>query len=90
MNSVCLVGRLVDEPKTIDNKTMMTIAVTRNFKNVDFIQCILWNNIASTVPDYCHKNDVVGVRGRLQGNNDKLEFIAEKVTFLEGRKEHDK
>ena len=27
---------------------------------------MLWNGIASATKDYCHKGDVVGIKGKLQ------------------------
>lgn len=102
MNSVTLVGRLTGEPEVktgTDNtlKTSITLAVSRDYKNndgiyeADFIKCILWNGIASATRDYCHKGDVVGIKGKLQSrsyeteDNEKkyvTEVIVDKVTFI--------
>lgn len=106
MNHVVLVGRLTENPvmsKTENGKqvTSVTVAVTRNFKNVDgiyetdFIRCILWNVIAENTVEYCRSGDVIGVKGRLQTSNydDEngkrhfvMEVVAEKVTFLSSAK----
>lgn len=106
MNHVVLVGRLTEDPVVItteeDKKvTTVTVAVTRNYKNVDgiyesdFIRCVLWNGIASNTSEYCHSGDVIGVKGRLQSSNydDEngkrhfvTEVVAEKVTFLSSSK----
>lgn len=105
LNSVMIVGRLVAEPisQEIKNatKTYITLAVPRSFKNADgvyesdFIDAILWEGISNNVKEYCHKGDLVGVRGRLQttveedeeGNKSKhTDIIAEKVTFLSSKK----
>ena len=106
MNNVVLVGRLVEDPKVIDTETgkqmtSITIAVTRNYKNLegiyetDFIRCVLWNGIASNTSEYCHMGDVIGIKGRLQTgsyeNEDKqkvyfTEVVAEKVSFLSSAK----
>lgn len=92
VNNVILVGRLVNEPtlEEMEEKkvTTITLAVTRNFKNVDgeyetdFIPCVLWNGVASTTTEYCLKGDVLGVKGRLQTREGKVEVVAERVTFL--------
>lgn len=102
MNSVLLVGRLTQDPevKEIENgslRTIVNVAVSRNYRNsegvyeTDFIKCVLWNGIASATKDYCHKGDVVGIKGRLQTrsyeneNKEKrhiMEVIADKVTFI--------
>jgi len=106
LNHVILVGRLVDTPeiKKLETEkvvTNITLAVPRSFKNIngeydtDFIDCILWDNVASCTTEYCDKGDIVGVKGRLQSrlvekdDNKKyvLEVIAEKVTFLSSNKD---
>lgn len=83
----------------------ITLAVQRSYKNIDgiydtdFIHCTLWNGIAENTTRYCKKGDIVGVKGRLQTTiiekedgtkENKLEVIAEKVTFLSSRKEEDR
>lgn len=93
LNQVVLVGRLVAKPELVRDKNgkkvcNITLAVSRYFKNsdgvyeCDFINVILWNGIAENTTEYCEKGDLVGVKGRLQMYNDKLELIAEKITFL--------
>lgn len=106
LNQIVLVGRLVRKPelKVSENSkkyTFITLAVPRSFKNVngeyetDFVDCILWDNIASNTTEYCNKGDIVGIKGRLQTRilekddtkRNVLEVIAEKVTFLSSNKE---
>ena len=62
----------------------------------DFIRCILWNGIAKSTSDYCHKGDLVGVKGRLQTRKYKneqeeekyiTEVIVDKVSFLASKRE---
>ena len=109
LNQIVLVGRLVrdlevkelEEGKKVTN---LTLAVPRSFKNADgeydtdFINCTLWDNIATNTAEYCHKGDIIGIKGRLQtktienenGEKEyKTEVIAEKVTFLSSRKSED-
>jgi len=106
MNNVTLVGRLTHEPvvKSLSDgtyRTTINLAVSRDYRNndgvvdADFINCVLWNGIASATKDYCHKGDVVGVKGKLQSRtyetDDKekkhiLEVVAEKVTFISSKK----
>ena len=77
VNTVMLVGRLVNEPEIIEKEngtklSKITIAVNRRFKgadgiyHTDFIDCTLWNNYALNVNEYCTKGDLIGIRGRLQ------------------------
>lgn len=102
MNNVMLVGRLTNdiELKTLEsgkNVSSIQLAVTRPFKNIDgtydtdFIECVLWDELAENIREYCKKGDTVGVRGRLQtelyedkeGKKRKsTQVIVEKLTFL--------
>ncbi len=106
LNQVVLVGRLTDDVQVINREngkkvSSLVLAVQRTFKNsegvyeADFIRCTLWNAVASSTSEYCHKGDIVGIKGRLQVNSyqDKdgttkytTEVIAEKVTFLSSKK----
>ena len=105
LNQVVLVGRLTKEAEVKELEEgkkvgHINLAIPRAFKNADgvyetdFIDCTLWNGVASSVLEYCKKGDIVGVKGRLQTanyeNEDgtkvyKLELVAEKVTFLSSR-----
>ena len=108
LNQLVLVGRLVKKPelKEAESKkkfAFITLAVPRSFKNVngeydtDFIDCILWDNVAANTTEYCNKGDIVGVRGRIQTRlvekdgikNYVLEVIAEKITFLSNKESKD-
>ena len=106
LNQIILVGRLTRNIKV--NKTdngnkiaTLTLAIPRSFKNsegvydTDFINCILFDNIAENTKEYCSKGDIIGVKGRVQSrvieNDDTkdyvMEIVAEKVTFLSSRKD---
>ena len=67
----------------------------RSYKNMngeyetDFIPVTLWQGIAEQTTNYCKKGDLVGVKGRLQVREGKVEVVAEKVTFLSSRKENE-
>ena len=102
INMVVLVGRLVRDPEIIERDngkkvSRVTLAVNRKFKSndgtyhTDFIDCVLWNNFATNVNEYCSKGDLIGVRGRIQvetyekddGTKRKItDVIAESITFL--------
>lgn len=101
LNNVVMVGRLANDPELTENEnkkhTQITLAIPRSFKNnngeydTDFINILLYGNIAENVIDCCHKGDVLGVKGRVtstayqdknEDNKLKLEIIAEKVSFL--------
>lgn len=105
LNQVVLVGRIVKdvEVKELESGkkvSFITLAVNRSYKNADgiyetdFIDCRLFDNIATNVAEYCRKGDLVGVKGRLQSSTFekedgtkqyKMEVIAEKVSFLSSK-----
>lgn len=101
MNQVGFVGRLVRTPelrKVSGAKKMcyITVAVARGFKSMngeyetDFIDCVLWDNVAANTVKHCQKGDIISVRGRLQsriyekdGETHYItEIIGEKVSFI--------
>ena len=102
LNQLVVVGRLVREPelrKTESgrNVTNITLAVPRSYKNsngeydTDYIDCVLWANVAENTTEYCHKGDLLGVKGRIQTRKVETEeerprhvteVVGEKVTFL--------
>lgn len=100
LNSVIMIGRLLDRPeiKKLENGKKIgtiTLIVPRNYKNEngeyekDFIDCILWNCIAENTKEYCNKGDVVAVKGRIETTIiDEVKhtnIIAEKVSFLSNK-----
>ena len=107
LNQVVLVGRLtsnveVKELESGKKVANITVAVPRSFKNengeyeTDFIQCRVWDAIATNTAEYCKKGDIVGVKGRLQSvveenvlgeKTYKTEVMTEKLTFLSSKKE---
>lgn len=109
INMVMLVGRLVRDPEMLEQEngtkySKVTLAVNRKFKgpdgiyHADYIDCVLWNNFALNVNEYCSKGDLIGVRGRLQVNTIDNEdgtkkkytdVIAENITFLSSVKTKD-
>lgn len=96
LNQIILVGRLVSDPEINETENgkvcKITLAIPRSFKNengeydTDFVPCTLWKAVAENTKEYCKKGDIVGVKGRIQSNDGKIEVIAEKVTFLTSKK----
>ena len=105
LNQIVIIGRLVKDPEVKESEggkkySYITLAVPRNFKNAngeyesDFIDCVLWNGIAENASEYCHKGDLLGVKGRVQTSTYEkdeekkyvTEVIAEKITFLSSKK----
>lgn len=104
LNQAVLVGRITGEPEVKETEsgkkvTNLTLAVPRSYKNengeydTDFINCSLWNSIAESVSQYCHKGDLVGIKGRIQTDTYEkdgekkfaMQLVAEKVTFLSSK-----
>lgn len=93
LNTICLVGRIAGDLEVVEREgeeklTALTIAVPRSYKNTDgiyetdFIPCSTYGHISERVAEYCTKGDLVGIKGRIQIRDSKIELVAEKVTFL--------
>lgn len=109
LNQTILVGRLVRDVEVQELEggkkyASITIAIPRSFKNAegqydtDFIDCRVFDSIATNTSEYCKKGDIIGVKGRLQSSTYekedgtkqyKMEVIAEKITFLSSRSKND-
>lgn len=109
LNQAIFVGRLAKDPelKELDNGKKVTnivVAVQRSYKNADgvydtdFVDCVLWDGVASNTAEYCKKGDMVGIKGRLETNlyensngekRKNTQVIAEKITFLANAKAKD-
>ena len=59
--------------------------------DTDFLDCLLWTNVAESTSEYCSTGDMIGVKGRVQSRiiespegtrRRKTEIVAERVTFL--------
>jgi len=104
LNQVVLVGRLEKEIEIVEKgdkkQAIITLAIPRSYKNeegiyeTDFVTCNLWQGIAENTCEYCHKGDLVGIRGRMESNEIekedgtkeyKMQVVAEKVTFLSSK-----
>lgn len=96
LNQIVLVGRLTKTEKLESengiSKIVITLAVPRSFKNAngeydtDSISCVLFGGVAENTIEYCQKGDLVGVKGRIQGDNEKIEIVGERITFLSSKK----
>ena len=87
MNKVFLIGRLTKNPElksTTNGKSVcqFSIAVNRNHTNangekeVDFINCIVWDKQAENLFKYQKKGNMIAVFGELR--NDSYEVNGEK------------
>lgn len=95
LNQFVTVGRITEDPTQENGKAVIKLAVPRSYKNTegeyetDFISCLLFKGIAENTCEYCKKGDLVGIKGRMQSENDTIQLIAEKITFLSSRKEEE-
>lgn len=108
MNNYSVIGRLVKdiEIKESENKkkyAYLTLAADRTYKTAegekitDFIDMIVWNELADRIAEYCHKGDLIAVNGRIEtrmvtkeDHNEKVTaLVAEKVTFLQTKKDNE-
>ena len=87
LNQVVVVGRIY----SMGNGNLV-IAVPRSFKNengeydTDYIEARLSKSVENNVSTYCEVGDLVGIKGRLESDANRMFVIAEKVTFLSSRK----
>ncbi|MBR4003573.1 MAG: single-stranded DNA-binding protein [Clostridia bacterium] len=104
INNIVLVGRIANdiEVKELEKSKVVQVnlAVQRRYKNAngeyetDFISCQVWNELATTLKEYCKKGDLVGITGRLttsvyevEGNKRKsYDVVVENITFLQAKK----
>lgn len=105
MNKVILIGRLTKDPDlryTESNKAVcnFSIAIGRGYKEdeveqVDFINCIVWNNQAENLKKYQTKGNLISVEGSLrveqyqdnEGNNKyKTYVLASNISYLSNKK----
>ena len=106
MNNYTLIGRLVKDLEVKESENgkkfgYITVAVNRTYKNAegnydtDFIDMIVWNDLADRIAEYCHKGDLIGVNGRIEtrmttveDHNEKVTtLVCDKVTFLSNKKD---
>lgn len=109
MNNYTLIGRLVKDIEIKESESKkkyayLTIAADRTYKTADdekitdFIDMIVWNELAERIATYCHKGDLIGVNGRIETrmipvegkdhDNEKVtSLVCDRVTFLSTKKE---
>lgn len=102
LNRIVLIGRATKDPELryLPNGTAtatFTLAVDRPFTNAngnketDFINIVVWKQLAETVANYLKKGRLNAVEGRLQirrwesdsGTKYITEVVADNVRFLE-------
>lgn len=98
MNQTQLVGRLVRDPSTNEQRTVtkFTVAVDRlpdkdGNRKADFISCLAFGKNGETVMKYWHKGKPIGISGRIQtgsyeGRDGKTVYttdvVCDRVEFI--------
>lgn len=84
MNQAVIVGKIVNVSEDTITVSVSKIGET---KERDIISAKIFGGIAENTKKYCHAGDTVGVKGRLQQEDNKMYLLAEKVTFLSNNKD---
>lgn len=99
LNQFILIGRISSdlEKKELKNNrkcvVKLKLSIPRSYKNnkglydTDVIECKLSGDMAKTCYNYYKKGDIVGVKGMLESKGNKINVIANKITFLSSKKE---
>lgn len=93
LNQSILVGRITGIKKEEQNRTILSLAVQRPYKDengiyeIDLIPCILSNTISNTIEEYCKIGNIVGVKGSLCISENNLNLLVNKLTTLSTKKE---
>lgn len=105
MNKVILIGRLTRDPESRMSQSNMEIArfslacnsdfVNRNGeKETEFINCVAFNRLASTINRYCKKGTQVSCTGRIRNSSYEAQdgtkryttdVVVEQMEFLGSR-----
>ena len=87
-NVVLVIGR-VNEIIDSGNYTLLKLRTKGADNNDDYVvKCLLTNNMSKMTSEYVKEDDLIGVKGHLQSDDDDNMFVfAEKVTFLPSQRE---
>lgn len=105
MNKVILTGRFTRDPESRMSQNNMEVArfslacqgeyVNRNGeRDVEFINCVAFNRLATTINKYCRKGSLVGVQGRIRNSSYdaqdgskrySTDIVIEQLEFLGSR-----
>jgi len=80
MNKVILTGRLTRDPESRMSQNNMEVSrfslacqgefVSRTGeRSVEFINCVAFGNLASTINRYCRKGQMIAITGRIRNNS---------------------
>lgn len=97
LNQIVVIGRLTADLNEEGDVAVVTLAIPRETKNdegiyeCDFIPIEVKGSIKDNMKEYCHKGDLIGVKGKIRSDADnKIKLLAEKITFLSSKLDKDK
>ena len=102
MNKVILIGRFTRDPESRMSQSNMEIArfslacqgefVNRNGeRDVEFINCVAFNRLATTINRYCRKGSLISATGRIRNSSYDAQdgskryttdIVVEQIEFL--------
>ncbi len=105
MNKVILIGRFTRDPESRMSQSNMEIArfslacqgeyVNRNGeREVEFINCVAFNRLATTINKYCRKGTLISATGRIRNSSYDAQdgtkryttdIVVEQMEFLSSR-----
>ena len=95
LNQAILVGRVGSFEELNEKTALMDLVISRSYKNektkeydIDTVKVEINGNLKANTLEYVVKGDLVGIKGRLENQDNEIIVIAEKVTFLSTRKEN--
>ena len=109
MNKVILTGRLTRDPESRMTQSNMEVArfslacqgefVNKNGeREVEFINCVSFGNLASTINKYCRKGSLISATGRIRNSSYDAQdgtkryttdVVVEQMEFLGSRTNND-
>lgn len=83
MNQLVVVGKIYSIDKGIVNVAVKRIYQNENGEyDTDIIPFNLIGNMYNNVEDFCKIDDTIGIKARIEIQENNIVLIAEKVTFL--------
>jgi len=86
LNQVILVGRIVHSVKlearsNTQDKTLL-IEIGNGDVSSTTIPCVLSEELANTVEEYCEEGSTIGIKAELENEEDKITVVVQKLTFI--------
>ncbi|AXQ79442.1 single-stranded DNA-binding protein [Streptococcus chenjunshii] len=89
INNVTLVGRMtwdaeLEHTQSEQAVASFTLAVNRaEGHEIDFINCVILGQAAENLTNWCKRGDLIGLTGRIQISQQRMEVVADNFQILE-------